>query len=488
MQEYYLQIEAVNHAFSIYDTHDISTIRGGSYMVLDAFKALEKNQSLQGVLDPISVAASEAIYRFEANDEQDARKIQQDAIAALGSPTRKIATFVSAIEAVAENSSFPECLEKLKANCRLAQYQSPSLKLPALNKTCASESNVDGVRPSTKKVGDTLLSDSVDIRRKAGRPLKAKIYNEILGNELIQEIFQDEDSVFVNHLEQLSSDPAQGILDGKIAFIYIDGNRFGRIREKFSGSKENLKRFQSHIRDNIRKPALKSILEFAISSERESFRTKDGEIRLETLLWGGDEIEWVVPAWHALDVLELFYTSTAEADEIDAYKLTHSAGVVFCHHNLPILQVRKYAHELCEIAKSPIPKDVSKITREANHIAILNMTAFDLIRGDVRAFLQKYHHPATVDDFVFRASDFAAIAGNINALKTYIPKGKIHEMSDAVKANDQNQIEKVWQRIIEVYPQHAGELNELKARLFPNDSWASWFAFADLMNYVGGSK
>ena len=55
-KDYYLRIEAINLDYFVYDTHDISTIRGGSFMLLSIFDALfdnlkeklNKNKSFSG--------------------------------------------------------------------------------------------------------------------------------------------------------------------------------------------------------------------------------------------------------------------------------------------------------------------------------------------------------------------------------------------------------------------------------------------------------
>ena len=50
-------------------------------------------------------------------------------------------------------------------------------------------------------------------------------------------------------------------------------------------------------------------------------------LRLETLLWGGDEMTLVVPAWLGFDVLQLFYHRAA-AWQFQDEPLTHAGGIV----------------------------------------------------------------------------------------------------------------------------------------------------------------
>lgn len=85
-----------------------------------------------------------------------------------------------------------------------------------------------------------------------------------------------------------------------MAVIYADGNHFGKKQSALSDSKL-LKAWDDALQHS-RKAMLKALLEQAridpLWHENDSL---DAPIRLETLLWGGDELIWVVPAWKGFE-------------------------------------------------------------------------------------------------------------------------------------------------------------------------------------------
>ena len=131
MPRYYLHIEAVNFAYSVYDTNDISTIRGGSSLILDAFKKLEdmENNEEKPSFKVISTAASEAILTFEADNPT--AKIDQ-CLEVIQKEIGEFATIVHAVVEIQkqEDISFNNYLEHLKSSCRRQQYQTWSFVLP----------------------------------------------------------------------------------------------------------------------------------------------------------------------------------------------------------------------------------------------------------------------------------------------------------------------------------------------------------------------
>ncbi len=170
--------------------------------------------------------------------------------------------------------------------------------------------------------------------------------------------------------------PASYKLNNKMAVIYADGNRFGTRRNDY-------------IREQINKgndgvSALRSFDE-KIQGQREEFRTgvdqwlrqidnqlaridpfdtDDGTIttkpalRIETLLWGGDEMLFVVPAWLGIAFLQHFFAETRQWQlEGSMEPLTHAAGIVFCQAKTPIRIVRDLAQGLADRAKEKYSRD-----------------------------------------------------------------------------------------------------------------------------------
>ena len=68
------------------------------------------------------------------------------------------------------------------------------------------------------------------------------------------------------------------------------------------------------------------------------------------LLWGGDELMFVMPSWLAFAVVEEFFAATRDWS-IDGHRLTHTLGLVICHYKTPIRQARALAHKIADEIK-----------------------------------------------------------------------------------------------------------------------------------------
>ncbi|MBN2093061.1 hypothetical protein JW964_25785 [candidate division KSB1 bacterium] len=482
MPKYFLRIEPVNFENAIYDTNDISTIRGASFMLLNAFDQL-KDQFQEY---DIGTSASVGLFAFEAENEDAAKKIRQNIITS--EPLAKIkeyATVLHKMEKADTSLEFPLIMQKLQADVRWQQYQTPTLLLP-FDIISSEPCKLDGVRPAVKddyKGAEKIkVSNSVYSRRNPGKDLRQEVYEKILGER--------PKYAFTNDLEALSTDTKRGNLNGKIAFIHLDGNRFGSARNKKCNNKELLLDFQKQIQNKMRKSALGKIIDFASAPENNSFRTDDDEIRLETLLWGGDEVDWIVPAWQVLNVLDLFYKTTAMFEQWEGLTLTHSAGVVFCHHNLPILQVRQYARQLCDLAKQGIPRNINQIDSSANRIAFLNLAAFDLIGSDVEEFMKSFYTPAQPADFIIEntAKNLNEWQEHVLILKRYFPRNKIYALLKALKEGQETKVKEIIDRAKKLI--HGQSWNEqiepaINSLTQNHQEPHRWFLISDLINYVG---
>lgn len=472
MQNHYLRVEAVNLDYSVYDTHNISVIRGGSSMLLEAVNKLKNFPGLENV----GTGASEGIFKFSASNAQEVKEMEEKVLAQLNADGGHFATFIISTIAANEKDGFTRAVERLKSQARWRQYQQPSFVLPKktdLDEECF----LDRVRPAAEPIPigmkEQNVSAAVKIRHREGRKIRNQLYRHLLGVEKIE---------FTQDLETLSTGTDDGALEGKIAFIHLDGNRFGRIRDKLCQTENDLGKFQTLIQEQLQKPALQQILKEATAPKNSAFRTASGEIRLETLMWGGDEIEWVVPASQAWLVLQTFFKQVAGM-KFKGVNLTYSAGMVFSHHNLPILQVRKYANQLCDLAKSSLEKDIAKLDETANRFVFLNMTAFDLISRDVEQFLNEFHKPAKAVDFIIAYPEMESLRNSLSNIKRYFPKNKLYEIIDALHSGkSEDEIKKRAFTLISPSHRQTTEtaLNELLA-LRAN----GWFLIADLWPYIG---
>ena len=112
MEKFYMQVEAVNLSQFVYDTHDISTIRGGSFLLLEAIEGLAA--AFEGRLTQITAAASRGIFSLLVDKNEDAPeefvdKLMTDVLQHLQDVTDSHATFLVAVEK--DEGVFPSILE-----------------------------------------------------------------------------------------------------------------------------------------------------------------------------------------------------------------------------------------------------------------------------------------------------------------------------------------------------------------------------------------
>lgn len=366
MSQYYLQIEAVNLGNFISDTPDLSTVRGGGLLLLEAVEKLTPPKAATN-WKTLTTGASAGLYEFEADDAEVVCNEIRNSLTQ--NEELKQATFVVCAQPKVDDQSFAQNIATLQAKNRWQQMQSPSLALTGV--TAIKVCEIDLVRPAIHNVPapeskSYLVSESVKVRRLAGQRLKQSFYEEHIGRPLQRK--------FTHELDELTEDESKGNLDGKMAVIYLDGNRFGSIKKSVSHSREEWLKFD-HTVKSYRREMLEGLLDrMEIDGD---WQTKEGKYRIETLLWGGDELMWIVPAWKGWEALQYFYEKS-ENWKFNDDDLRHSGGMVFCHHNAPIHRITKLAKDLAELAKE---KD-----RTQNLFAYEVLESFDHVGRKVEGY------------------------------------------------------------------------------------------------------
>lgn len=387
MTNYYLRIEGVNLGNFISDTNDLSTVRGSGLILLQAIKQIETE--FAGRLKPISTGASAGL--FEVAENNDPKSVAKEVRAKLKEGNNRFGTFV--VDAVqAEDAKFLKAKELALAKNRFQQMRSPTLFIPTENDdTTVRSCELDNLRPAlcknerfpADKVKD--ISESVKARREYGREQKNKFYEE----------FADFKGKFVKEFETLTTDDTKGNLNRKMAVVYLDGNSFGKIQSKHCPDALVLAQFDNIVQA-YRKEYLAGELNKMTGDGDWKFWNKkeeQEEIRFETLMWGGDEMLFVVPAWKGWEFVTSFFRASSSIPgspgwNFNGVDLTHSGGVVFCHHNAPIGRIRKLAEALANDVKD-------RTERRGNFFSYEVLESFDHIGGNLSEY-QKSRMPVTL--------------------------------------------------------------------------------------------
>lgn len=477
---HYLRVEGVNLSAFVFDTRDLSTNRGGGLMLLDAIKVVIDKLGLKQNSDKvISRGASSGLFRIDG-DAAAAEQAAED--------TRKVlaakfpyATFV--VDVVEQNialdslnnnrivrdtykagtySSFRNCVESLIAANRWQQMQSSTLAVPKASSQPADWSqpacDLDGLRPAEagKNGSHTIrgkqMSDATKERRDYGRDKKQNFYEDVTGLKNLPSFAENFEEI------ALGSKP----LDGKLAVFYADGNGFGKIQSDCC-KEESQSAFDKYIRKS-REKFLREFLQFA-RNRREwlNFRTKQhgktmeeeflkdlhefgrdgkkwqnqkGTLRFETLLWGGDEFFFVMPAALGWSFATCFFKSMSNLN-FQGERLTHAAGLVFCQHHSPI-------HRIKNLAKDGMTEFAKGVDRTQDSLTVVALESFDHLGTDYeQAMSDRYRALVDLKDMILVASGkpslgdtLASIAEHVTALRASesFPRSQLRRLVNTILA------------------------------------------------------
>ena len=510
---FYLRVEAVNLSHFINDTNDLSTIRGGSLLLLEAMgkieelinnnslkkiRLLEEQADLENQLNEINT-----LHNLTLSDKNKKKKLREktrklkEALNKADKPTitkgaswglfsldmpqadacnmqkrvvdyfktdvrYKHATFVIDVHpnnGVQHYQKDRDCLQTLN---HWQQMQAPSL---AICKEGIISCAIDKMRPASTKQWlkdqeKDYVSESVHQRREYGREQKQKFYKKIT----------DSNDKFTQDLGDLSKSAKKGILDSKIAFIHIDGNGFGDI-QKGSKTAAVQKQFDESTRHG-REKLLTEIL--AKINKNSDWLTNDGNVRIETLLWGGDEIIWVVPAWQGWWMVNEFYLQAKKHIQHNNKPLFHAAGLVFCHHNAPI-------HRIDSLAKT-LADAFAKADRGKNLIAYQILESFDHAGTELQHYRrERIGKLGQLEQLLIDAEQMADIQACISQLKNDedFAKRKVYQI---LQAYSEGEPQKADQYIAKLPDSSEKPLKKLE-EIFGGGN-AHWLHLMDLWDYI----
>jgi hypothetical protein len=474
MTKYYLRTEGVNLYAFIQDTNELSTIRGSGLLMLRSTEKINeeftKEAQKKYALKVISSGASVGIFSFEAENDDEAEEFRQNVAKFLrnGIEGLKDATFVVSVRKATDD--FVSDNEILSARNRWRQFQQPTAVIPDINtdtslKACEFDKVRAGTVPGPKKIDKRKISQSVKNRRDYGNDKKQSFYSE----ELKKRIRVTFDAEFVSNFEELTEDSDRGNLNHKSAVIYLDGNGFGKIRDTLCKTEKDLNDFDTKLK-KYQATALKRVLDM--------MKQDQGKLRLETLLWGGDELIWVVPAWKGWEVLCEFY-QTAARWEFMGEKLTFAGGMVFCHHNSPIHRITKLCHDLADKAKS--------VSRKDNMFQYVVLESFDHIGDDLDEY-RKRQCPIEWKT-TLRGESMEQMAIALNKFKKVFSRGQIynaiHSALEDSRKNTTDYSKLFIKRIGEILPKEAiDEAMELQDANYFGNPPGLWLHIADLWDYI----
>ena len=471
MQKYLFRVEAVNLAPTVYDTSDISTIRGGGFYLLNRVSSLADSPDYSSC--KITEGASSAVFRLELGGEDEAEERRRQILDDLfrpkkdSQPIREMMFMVEYVEESDAPEGFASDMAKLLGKIRLAQMQSPTVRIfedtlkPGTiqepgndkKKSIMGYDEQNRILPAHCDAKDKgKISFFTEARRKQGVKLRKDLYKRLIG-DIYKPIEKYE---FTDDLKALCEDDKAGNLNGKMAYIYIDGNKFGGLQRSFSEAQ--LRQYDYKLQ-GFKQKFLAEVIK--LSERRPAFKKDYRTIRLETLLWGGDEIKMIVPACMGWEVASCFFR-VADDPEMKMARalpdgtqeicdLTYAMGLVFAQHKNPIRNVDEIAAGLADCVKEELKEEGKKLPEGARK------PVYDRARGDRMHYMvleSLETLPTGYGEFAGKyyntVSEAAALCpGDMDRLrrlardlnKIGFPKSRIHSMALAKAKGDDAEYE-----------------------------------------------
>ncbi|MCB1743233.1 MAG: hypothetical protein KDK91_22855, partial [Gammaproteobacteria bacterium] len=403
----FLQVEGVNLDAVLFDTSQLSVIRGASELLKDAVELVKRRFCSQ--LEVVSEGASVGLFVVREAFVHDSGILER-VLRALRDE-RSLAP-ITLLVAECEATSLIQARQLLHARIRFQQLRSLATAPDPVPSGGPADSpcELEGTRmrgPDAYVVGHRgglrAVSESVWLRYRQGRRQRRSFYGKSVA-ELCNDAALARALGFFRFspdFQHLCGATRFESLADKMAVLYCDGNRFGQIQSSILAAPDRNGRPPSLGTQIERQKALDQafrtlraqwlrdvLIELLISGGPGDCRFPDGlrevdegddptleqdpdrsigthttYLRLDTLLWGGDELIMVVPAWLGWPLLQFFYErsadwcyadksgSMAESGGPQRYRLTHAAGLVLCSAKAPIGRITEAARRLAERVK-----------------------------------------------------------------------------------------------------------------------------------------
>ncbi|MBI1358246.1 MAG: hypothetical protein GC160_28255 [Acidobacteria bacterium] len=389
------------------DCEDLSATRGGGLAILNIGVLAAKGLDLAPD-DLITAGASKGLLRVRGSGPEDVERIVRSALldAAPEIQRQVLAHATIMIKAVQEGvpEELSQKVAELTAGIRLAQMRSASVAYPKLHQRAVCRT--DKLRPARRENGE---SDFTAARSEWGRGQKSRVIAEILGA----------DRRVTQTLDELSShERGEGHrLHHKIAVLRFDGNDFGAAADECKTPEEKREFSETVQRDQ------RQFFHDLLSEDPGSWFSDDG-LQIEVVVYGGDEVTFVTPAWLGWRALRKFYECAQKWKRPKTgMPLTYGGGVVFCHYKAPIHAIKRLASDLADEAKE---RARAATGNKGNFAMVQVLESFDAIGQDLGDFLtDRYGKVGGRLEVGLEAVEI--LGDNMDCWRSTLSRRKLHE-------------------------------------------------------------
>jgi hypothetical protein len=348
LHTYLLRYQAASFDDNVFDTQQLSGVRGASLSYLYSGELVGRILESRGLhgLKSIYSGASQGAFVFSAQTREVALEVRQAIEDALKQSDQETGchNHLAYIVALVEGSD-AKALWAAESLCNVKKLQQGSFVLPAYEQGAQRPGGRRDPRPAVPGG----FSAAMKARQTFGRLQRQKFYQRVSCQKPAFD--------FTDELQEIVSNPPQDLplsLHNKIAVFFADGDKFGERFKNAASRAPSLTGLSDLSRDLKKKQkGLFSDVLGWLGAHHHSAATNpyffQGAARFETLLWGGDENLFVMPSWLGLEFAQLFYEKTGTWDlGADGKHWSFSSGLVICHYKTPIRQIKTVAKELAE--------------------------------------------------------------------------------------------------------------------------------------------
>ena len=366
LDAFVISIEATGFDQTVYDVENLSAIRGASLAMLYApDKAEPALRRSRFSLEKIYSGASEGAFWFAAEQvrAEELKELAADIRTAIHKsdlpdkgPYEHLGHAVSIVKVIGGDKS--GALLRARALNAVQKRQSITWPLPDYDPDSKGfDEGGDRVRPAVieykYKKTEKWVSSAFKARHVFGNRERSKFYEKILFVKGFEPVVEDFEEMVAAPLGSLGAS-----LKTKTAVFFADGNKLGTLAASaiangtITNYSRELKRHQENLLTAINDWRAAGYLSHktrhAVLNTDKS--KEEWRWRFESLLWGGDEVCFVMPAWHAIEFVKLFFAAT-KGWTVTGTPVTQSAGLVICPHKTPIRQIKKIAEDLAKECK-----------------------------------------------------------------------------------------------------------------------------------------
>ena len=390
---YLLRVEGLNFSWVIDDTHDLSTIAGGSRLLEEPPKLAQKCLADHGDVRRLAVvqcAAAVGVFAFCAEPGAAGRVLTDVRRAVSAGDLVHLTVAVEAVEIDGEYPSnagahdagvilarvTPVHFDQLRAAVRRSQLNAPTVAAPPRATNATEPCKEDNVRPATHGP----WSEFTHARRQVGKSFIRSAGSRVEAARTFDGLTSCKDP----------NDPRHG----RLAVITVDGLAFGATIQELCKTGVEFREFSDQLQ-SAQKAFITTLvdawaanpdcdLHFNSERAREDDPASERRVlRFQQLVSAGDDATYLMPAWLAWDFLDRFFKHSWVVDPTKTgaeRRLKFRAGVVLCHHNAPIHRIRGLADDLAALAKKQATPAIT------HPIAYEVLKSFDLVGSDLDVY------------------------------------------------------------------------------------------------------